>query len=150
MTCIYLSTEKYDIASALIRFGTRSEWSHAGFYHDGRTFSAMLDGVKWRDVNKKAKMLFLDVDGVDRALDWALTQEGKPYDRSAILGIALDRDWAEEDSWFCSELVAASFLKTGNNLFNMMAKASRITPRDLLLSLKVRLMPQWANVINKP
>jgi hypothetical protein len=32
---------------------------------------------------------------------------GKPYDKLAILGFAIARNWREEGAWFCSELVAA-------------------------------------------
>lgn len=35
-------------------------------------------------------------------------QEGKPYDKTAILAFFFDRDWREDDSWFCSELAAAA------------------------------------------
>ena len=38
-----------------------------------------------------------------RALEWALQQEGLPYDKRAILGFASGRDWRTEDAWFCSE-----------------------------------------------
>ena len=45
--------------------------------------------------------------------DFLKTQIGKPYDHSAILGFALDRDWRQSDSWFCSELVAAALEQAG-------------------------------------
>jgi hypothetical protein len=35
-------------------------------------------------------------------------QEGKPYDKTAIIAFAADRDWRAEDSWFCDELAAAA------------------------------------------
>ena len=63
------------------------------------------------------------------------TQIGKPYDHSAILGFALDRDWRQSDSWFCSELVAAALEKAGYFSFCLAAPANKITPADLLLAL---------------
>jgi hypothetical protein len=41
---------------------------------------------------------------------WLHRQLNKPYDVSAIIGFLFQRDWAEEDAWFCSEL-AAEFLE---------------------------------------
>jgi hypothetical protein len=63
------------------------------------------------------------------------TQTGKPYDHSAILGFALDRDWREPDSWFCSELIAAALEKAAYFSFSLAAPANKITPADLLLAL---------------
>jgi uncharacterized protein YycO len=37
-----------------------------------------------------------------------MSQEGKPYDHTAIWGFVAGRDWREEDSWFCSEISAAA------------------------------------------
>jgi uncharacterized protein YycO len=36
------------------------------------------------------------------------SQLGKPYDKKAILGFLLNRDWREPDSWICSELMSAA------------------------------------------
>jgi uncharacterized protein YycO len=63
------------------------------------------------------------------------TQIGKPYDHSAILGFALNRDWREADSWFCSELVAAALEQAGYFSFALAAPANKITPADLLLAV---------------
>ena len=70
------------------------------------------------------------------AYRWALTQVGKPYDFSAIAGIAIDRDWHDDSKWFCSELLAVAFEKAFSPILSTRpsAQAWRITPRDLLLS----------------
>lgn len=62
-------------------------------------------------------------------------QIGKPYDHSAIMGFALDRDWRTPDSWFCSELVAAALEAAKFFNFDLAAPANKITPADLLLAL---------------
>jgi hypothetical protein len=67
--------------------------------------------------------------------DFLRTQIGKPYDHSAILGFAFDRNWRDADSWFCSELVAAALEKAGYFSFCLAAPANKITPADLLLAL---------------
>jgi uncharacterized protein YycO len=39
--------------------------------------------------------------------NYALSQVGKPYDTLAILAFFADRDWRNEDAWFCDELLLA-------------------------------------------
>lgn len=39
-------------------------------------------------------------------LDFLHKQIGKPYDKSAILGFMMGRDWRQDGAWICSELVA--------------------------------------------
>lgn len=54
-------------------------------------------------------------------------QLNKPYDRPAILGFALGRNWREDDAWFCSELCAAACEAAG--LIRPIYSAySKITP----------------------
>jgi hypothetical protein len=61
-----------------------------------------------------------------------LSQRGRPYDYSAIIGFAIHRDWRSPAKWFCSELqtwaaeVSAFPLLRTNHL-------NRISPNDLLL-----------------
>lgn len=50
------------------------------------------------------------------ALLWAQDQIGKPYDWTAIFGIALLRDWQEDDAWYCSEYGIAACLQGGMEL----------------------------------
>ena len=45
--------------------------------------------------------------------DFLIHQIGKPYDKTAILGFIFGRDWREDDSWFCSELLMAGLEKAG-------------------------------------
>jgi uncharacterized protein YycO len=62
---------------------------------------------------------------ITEARQWALTRAGKPYDISAICGIA------------CSELIAAAFEVVGSPLLlNPLANVWRITPPDLLLLMQ--------------
>jgi uncharacterized protein YycO len=148
MIYLYLSTVKTDIASKLIRWNTRCEYSHVGFYDSSKDayFSAQLKGgVQWRTkagitshIEYSTSHCYLSVDGIERALTQALKQEGKRYDWTAILGLATNRNWREDDSWFCSELVAYSFEQAGIPLLNPNVYVWRITPRDILLSLAIK------------
>lgn len=62
-----------------------------------------------------------------------LSQRGKPYDYTAVLGLAIHRDWGRDDSkWFCSELDSWAFDLGGFPLVRI-AEKDRITPCNLLL-----------------
>ena len=70
-------------------------------------------------------------------LAFAQKQISKPYDKTAILGFAFDRDWREPDSWFCSELASAAFEAAGILKYHLATTVNRITPEDLLLVCSV-------------
>ena len=128
---LYLQTQTYNPVDIGIRFVTRSNWSHAGLYHDGMFLSAQGDGVKWRLHDKNSKLLFLKVPKAAEVCTWMNTQLGKPYDFTAIFGILIDRNWREDDSWFCSELVAWACEKAGVYLLSKSFQLNRIFP-DLI------------------
>lgn len=55
-------------------------------------------------------------------------QIGKPYDWTALLGIIVRNvKWADDDSWFCSELVEGAIKAGGLDRF--VEKLSRIIPQ---------------------
>lgn len=62
--------------------------------------------------------------------DFLNAQLGKPYDKIAIIGFAVDRDWRDPSDWFCSELVAAAleYCKVCPRLYT---PANKITPVGL-------------------
>lgn len=59
-------------------------------------------------------------------------QYGKPYDKLAITGLALDRDWRSPYHWFCSELVMAA-LEAGQIIHRITSPLNFISPRDVLV-----------------
>lgn len=62
------------------------------------------------------------------------SQIGKPYDWTAIISFLIWwRDWHEEDSWTCSELVAIALSKCGLFPDHLVVGFNRITLRDILL-----------------
>lgn len=63
------------------------------------------------------------------------SQIGKPYDEMAIVAFAVQRDWRTEDSWICSELVAAALEKCEWFPKPLADSANEVTPRDLLLTV---------------
>jgi len=60
-----------------------------------------------------------EVPDIDACSDWLLQQVGKKYDlKGAVgIGIAPDRDWNEDDMWYCYELLAAAIVAGGRNVF---------------------------------
>ena len=56
-------------------------------------------------------------------------QLGKPYDNAAIFGFVFNRDWREQNSWFCSELVVAAFEAVDNFFeYKVYTPANKIDP----------------------
>src|ERR1041385_1977448 len=109
-----------DISSYVVRFGTRSDWSHVDtVLPDGNLLGALpLDGVQIRppDYANFTSSLRVSLDiGCDEVFYELLkSQIGKPYDWWAVVSFAVgDRDWQTEDNWFCSELQVWAVIKCG-------------------------------------
>jgi len=129
------------IDSALIRWGTWSEYSHVDIVMpDGNLLGARLhQGVQVRPPNyaKFSKSLRMSVAMNDREAqrfyEAARSQVGKPYDWKAILGFAVRRDWQDEGQWFCSELALWCAMQAGLRMLNL-DRIDRCSPETLLLS----------------
>ncbi len=130
-------TDRDGIVPKLIRLFTWSEWSHVAIVDGDTVIEAVMgkgvietplaelqaESSLW----KLEEYPCLDADAIIAA---ARSQVGKPYDKTAIIGMLFNRDWQEDDSWFCSELVAYSFLQGGRKLFRR-DTLNRITPEHL-------------------
>ncbi|MDD2105723.1 hypothetical protein CMV24_15000 [Pseudomonas plecoglossicida] len=123
--------------SALIRAATWSRWSHVALVDGPNVIEAVaLGGV--RQISKNHAMsqatdyclVDLPARYPQAIIDAARTQLGKPYDWTGIVGLGLHRNWQEEDSWFCSELVAWAAAETGEAWFRSDA-LRRVTPQHL-------------------
>lgn len=144
---IQLVTVQWDPISAGIRFATRSWASHSEFIDTNAmtTFGARWDGVKKRPcrIDHYTRIEQFTAPMIEKAYEWALTQEGKPYDYAAIANIAagmiFPRNWRDESRWWCSELNAVAFEKVGAPILSTRPSAaeSGITPRDELLSREI-------------
>lgn len=125
------------IVSGLIKVVTWSDWSHVSILlPDNMIFdSTMLHGgVRLRTydqlLKEEKRVLVREFPMLSqKTIDMALTQRDKPYDLTAILGLPFRRNWEEDDSWFCSELVAWAAKAAGEPLVNK--EGWRITPQDL-------------------
>lgn len=134
--------------SGLIRAATWSRWSHVALVAGHHVIEAVaLEGV--RQVSKAYaierasaySLVELPARNPQAVIDAARSQIGKPYDWTAIAGIGLRRDWQEEDSWFCSELVAWAADQAGEPWFRQEA-LRRVTPQHIwMLSPERGLCP---------
>ena len=124
------------VGSLLIRAGTFSKWSHAAIYLDDGTVidTTLSTGVRalpfldWLDHYPVWTVVNLPLPDEAAAELFALAQVGKPYDWTALFGLVLQRNYQEDDSWFCSELVEAALVAGGRKRFR--DSVSHITPQQ--------------------
>lgn len=74
-----------------------------------------------RDFKARAKNWILveleqEVEDFELMAAIAKSKLGKPYDYTGILGLGVNRDWQEQNSWFCSEDVADTLKTSGLQL----------------------------------
>lgn len=73
-----------------------------------------------------------DVPDLEAGLAWARLQVGTKYDFKGAFGVSLtpDRQWLEDDRWFCHELSAAFLHVGGRQVFD---RFGHVTDTSLLL-----------------
>ena len=77
------------------------------------------------DFKKRAKNWILveleqEVEDFELMVAIAKSKLGKPYDYTGILGLGVNRDWQENDMWFCSEDVADTLKRSGLQLTGLL------------------------------
>lgn len=143
-----------DVESIAIRAYTWCAFSHVEFVlDDGTTLGARTDhnpGVQIRPINyakfSNEERYNIPVTDEQKAIIMAFAhaQVGKPYDVKDIFGIFTHRDWRDDGSWICSELVTAAFEKGGVYLLNSQSEyVNRVTPADDYLSPMLRGNRIW-------
>ncbi len=124
-------------AARAIQILTLSKWNHVGLVlPDGRVIdSTFKTGVRiiseeeFRRHYTRTETWNVHVPLEDYAHDFALAQEGKPYDFSALFGLFFQKySWQEDDKWFCSELLEAILQAGGRVRFRTCIH--RILPRE--------------------
>ncbi len=133
---IMFSTSTHPLSS-VIRACTWSRWSHVCIV-DGDTVieATATHGVTrtrlFEAVARAKEFAFVDFPCLDAAavIAQASGQIGKPYDYTAIVGLALHRDWQQDDAWFCSELIAWAFDKAQQPLLRAEI-LKRVTPQHI-------------------
>lgn len=143
-------TASNTIGGAAIRFLTFSRWNHVAIEIDDYVYEALLSGgvqkTKAYDYNinwKRTTLVDIDIPGLNKeaAKNFLESQLGKPYDWKALFALPFRTDWQDNDSWFCSELVAEALIVSGLYQFNI--GVSRFTPRDLFLILSNRILREF-------
>ena len=134
------------IISGLIRWQTRSQYSHAAVAW-GKDL--ILEAVEGQGVIQR-KILPIDetadvyrVNHYMREHEWAAalkfgqTQIGKGYDYRAVLRFVSRRAADENDKWFCSELVFA-MLQAGEVSLLSRIEAANVSPALLSFSSSLK------------
>lgn len=129
----------------LIKKWTWASISHCEFdFGHGYLGAVFPVGVAERpyDYTKPEEEWFGDVSCSDKDAKtveaFARAQIGKPYSLLGILGFIIKHDFNKQGSWFCSELVYASFEAAGIEILNKM-DIDRISPRDVFESPLVHI-----------
>ncbi len=137
------------IGGAIVRWATWGSAGHVGFrLDDGKVLDACPGmGVSIRDAEDDDSTEYWSIAApkqtIQDAVDWAKQQVGKPYDWTAIYGMAFRRDWHQDTAWFCSELVTAAFDTVHWPIVRDSGRFDRVTPRDLMMATRIqRLNPQ--------
>lgn len=129
---VVFTKRNWNPGSYLIRWGLpKSRFKVADASHclikDGDYFieASMEHGVRRALADEALKSLTVvdtityNVSNAEAGIAFARSQVGKSYDFKGAFGIALapDRDWTQDDKWFCFELAAATLAKAGRNDF---------------------------------
>jgi uncharacterized protein YycO len=124
------------VAARWIRGVTWSDWSHVGILDGAEVIEAVCPTVRVAAledvVAAHTRWSVVDIPCPDEAaaIAAARAQVGKPYDLAGMLGLAFNRDWQEDDRWWCSELVAFVAKAGGLDLYRD-GTMHRITPQHL-------------------
>lgn len=139
-------TRANTVASFAIRARVWQNWSHglvipaSGLAIDS-TFK--LNGVRDRPLAEALhgataiRHLDFVLDRESEAMEWLwhMVEIKAEYDLHCIFGFATgDRDWRDDSSWFCWELVAAAIEKGSSYRF---PDVSRVTPRELIQAERI-------------
>ncbi len=138
-------------ASMVIRRLCHSEFSHVDIVVPGEGLLGVsgpdkeigdAGGVLIRPFNPwpylhPPRTVELDTDKELSIIAVGRTQIGKPFDNTALWDFLSDnpgdRDWQDEQSWFCSEFIVWCFVKAGFFPYPLVSAKNRITPGDSLM-----------------
>jgi len=141
-----LQFQGVSLISRLIRFQTRSKYSHTALLTSDNT---VIEAWHKGGVQEVASISTLHTPGtkvdvfeftwkVDKELieEFARKQVGCKYDFLAILRFLSRRPYTENDRWFCSELIASAAEYAGYPLIRL--PSYEVSPRDIAGSAKLR------------
>ena len=121
-----------------------SHWSHTEIVlPDGKYLGARrVGGVAIRNsdyitnINHERRYSIpVTDDAYTKIMDFAMSQIGKKYDISLILGIAFHKNWHNKNEWDCSEYVTSSAIQGDLYFLNVEPNYTyKVTPETLHLS----------------
>jgi uncharacterized protein YycO len=139
MTVRVIFSRRRNLGSVALRTVMWSPWSHCGVIDGDFVIQAVANPFGKSEViythlehfkAESARWAIVEFEADERrTCEAARSQIGKPYDWLGVAGIGFHRDWSDDTSWFCSELVAWALEQGGCDLFRIGAK--RITPQHL-------------------
>lgn len=109
--------------SAGVRWVTKSQVSHVGMLRGDRILESTWSGGGVKPISldafvaRASAVFVVEIHSPDEVWEAALTQIGKPYDKTALLGVYANRNWQEDDSWYCSEYFSWAHAKAGIHWF---------------------------------
>lgn len=133
---LQFSTEN-NIASKVLHWWDHTWCSHvdAVLPEGGLLGAKLLGGVCVRPNVGFVKTLKVELETTDeirfKFYDFLTLQLGKPYDLNGIWSFFVERDWRDDDSWYCSELIAVALEKSGFLPYKLYTH--QVTPENLLL-----------------
>lgn len=120
-------TRAQSLGSFLIRMGAWwGPWSHCGIVVGDMVIESLATkgGVVLSSlqsvINRSTHYEIVEVPCPDpqKAIDWAYSTLGKPYDWGGIFAIPLrERNWQSNNRWYCSEHVEAALVQGGRARF---------------------------------
>jgi len=137
-----LFTRRHHPGSVAIRAFTWSAWSHVDLIDDSCSVPVLIGAIALQGVVQesleqrlakasRAALVEFPVSNAAAVIAAARSQLGKPYDWAGIAGLVTrNRDWHNDEDWFCSELVAWAFTQGGSALFRQ-DLVGRINPQHL-------------------
>jgi hypothetical protein len=134
------------ISSSAIEWFGGGRFSHAAIRWNERelldarydSLTGLAKGVRVRPIDVEAATAVRHVrfrmaataEQVHAFRYFAASQIGKPYDSPGIFAFAFGRDWRQDESWFCSELVSAA-LETAKIIKPIYTAYAKVTPSAL-------------------
>lgn len=132
--------------SVLIRATTWSAWSHCATVEGDTVVEALLGkGVVRTPLvaavqrAKRWALLEYDCPNADAVRNCIAAQIGKPYDLTGVLSLPFQRDWQEDDAWWCSEIYPFARAQAGVPIFNAEA-LHRVAPQHLFMLPHLRVV----------
>lgn len=112
-----------------------AKYSHCGLILPDNTitestFKTGVQNCTFEDFSTRATKLEIVtyvIPDADACYEYARQQISKPYDKTAVIGMPLNRDWQQDTDWFCSELLLACLAKGGKTLST---SYHNMTPED--------------------